>query len=371
MKILSLSLQNFRSFPDLTINWAQGQQHLLLGPNGAGKTNLLEALAVLSLTRSFLSVDEQDVVLWGGDFYRVRGEVEDDEGQTGTVEVVSQFLPRKQKACFINDVRTPISDALGHVPTVTFLPQDLELFVGSPALRRRFLDDILCQVSPQYSRALSQYLKILKQRNSLLRRIADGNARRADLASWDTMLAQAGARIVIGRLELIEVFQCALGSEIRSLGEQWQDIQMVYTRKGDAREEAELSEQFCALLQHYQDRDVLLQSTTVGPHRDDWSLMVDDRPLQTFASRGQQRTAVLALLFLKVSFLELRRGEKPLVLLDDVFSELDDHHQVSLLQTFDDYQVFVSATHVPPELHGAQMWWVGEGKVVAKAFQSA
>lgn len=367
MRILSFSLEQFRSFTRLEVDLEGPNVHVLLGPNGAGKTNVLEGLCVLSLTRSFLSVEEADIIQWGKEFYRVKAQLEDDHGEKSAVEVVSQILPRKQKACFINDVKKSLSETVGHLPTVAFLPQDLELFIGSPAGRRRFLDLLLCQVSPEYAQALSQYLKILKQRNALLKKISEGVAKRGDLQQWDILLSQSSAIVTLKRLELMEVFQCTLTEELQSLGELWKEAVLVYLRKGEARTEEDLIQEMQELLKHCQERDVILQSTTVGPHRDDWRIDIDGRPLVTFASRGQQRAAVLALLFLKVSFLELRRGEKPVVLLDDVFSELDDNHQSALLRCFDDYQVIITATHVPQELEGAKVWEMGKmGKCLTK-----
>ena len=170
------------------------------------------------------------------------------------------------------------------------------------------------------------------------------------------MISEAGSILILKRLELIEVFQCTLLQELNTLGESWGKAELVYKRKGRARIEDEIMIELMEHLQHYQERDIMLQSTTVGPHRDDWFVEADEREITTFASRGQQRAAVLALIFLKVSFLEIRRGEKPIVLLDDVFSELDDNHQRALLKCFDDYQVIISATHVPSGIKDAKVW---------------
>jgi|TARA_B100002003_G_scaffold67143_1_gene62472 DNA replication and repair protein RecF len=367
VRIKSLSLEKFRSFQELSMDFKSANIHVLLGPNGAGKTNILESISVLSETKSFLGSQEIDLVNWGEEYTRVKAKLKNDQSEISLIEVVSQIAPRKQKACFINDVKLQLSDAVGHLPTVAFLPQDLELFAGSPQVRRKFLDSLLSQVSPEYSKALSQYTKILKQRNSLLRKIAEGVAKRGDLKQWDQMLSDAGSILILKRLELIEVFQCTLLQEFNTLGEEWSSAELKYKRKGSARTEDDLACELQDLLEHYQERDIMLQSTTVGPHRDDWFVEADGRELTTFASRGQQRAAVLALIFLKVSFLEIRRGEKPVVLLDDVFSELDDNHQRALLKCFDDYQVIISATHVPTELEGAKVWEVGE-QVQTKVF---
>jgi len=358
VRIQSINLEQFRSFPKLDIDLSGENINILLGPNGMGKTNILESISILSEMQSFLRAQEEDLVHWGKDYARVSAGLINDQKEESKIEVVRQLLPRKQKACFINDVKTPLANSVGHLPTVAFLPQDLELFTGPPNLRRRFLDSLLSQVSPEYARALSAYGKIIKQRNSLLKKIVDGSAGRGDLKSWDQMVAKEGALITLKRLELIEVFQCTLLQEVQTLGEKWESVELVYKRKGEARTQEDLESEIMELLEHYQERDLILCSTTIGPHRDDWHIEADARSLTSFASRGQQRAAVLALIFLKVSFLEIRRGEKPVVLLDDVFSELDDEHQKALLKCFDDYQVIISATHVPEGVEGARVWEV-------------
>lgn len=360
MRITSLSLERFRSYQKKDMAFGDDLVHVLLGPNGEGKTNVLEALSLLSLTKSCLPVEEADIIAWGEDYYRLKAQVVADSGEEKSLELFSQIAPRKQKACFINDVKVPISQMVGTLPTVIFLPQDLELFTGSPGSRRRFLDQILCQVSPEYMQTLMQYQKILKQRNALLRKIADGIARRTDLAVWDEKVAETGTVVMLRRLELCEVLQCSLPEELKSLGEDWDDAQIVYERKGEMREFHAAKEELLDLLSHFQERDIVLKSTTIGPHRDDWKIVVDGRDIATFASRGQQRTAILALLFLQVSYLELQRLEKPVVLLDDVFSELDDHHQQSLLRSLEEYQVIITTTHIPEEISGARVWEIVE-----------
>jgi len=366
MRISRLTFEQFRSFRTLAVECSEGLVHLFLGPNGAGKTNILEGVSVLSLLRSFLISQEADLIHWGEEYYRLRAEMQTDDGTLGSVEVVSQLQPRKRKVCFLNDVQVPLVSAIGRLPTVAFLPQDLELSCGAPAVRRRFFDELLCQVSPAYAQTLTRYQKILKQRNTLLRRIGEGVSGEKDLAQWDLLLSEQGAALLVPRLELAEIFARALCEEVTNLGESWQDVRLVYERRGSAREQSEIASEFRELLMHYRERDIILQSTSVGPHRHDWHVEVEGRPLSSFASRGQQRTVVIALLFLKVSYLELKRCEKPVILLDDVFSELDDAHQQALLKSFDAYQVFITSTHSPAALHGAHVLTVGEGKVRGK-----
>jgi DNA replication and repair protein RecF len=348
---------------------AESDLHLLYGPNGSGKTNVIEALSVLALTKSALGHEEPEVVMWGANFYRVRATVRTDDGEERTLEVVSQLSPRKQKACFRNDVRLQLTEMVGQLPTVLFLPQDLQLFSGPPAERRRFIDQLLCQVLPEYFEALVTYQKVLKQRNSLLKAIRDGIAGEDTLEPWDAQAAAAGSILRETRLELIETFGLMLADEIRSLGELWSDIQILYERDGSARSRAELQTEILESFRRTRQRDVLLQSTCTGPHRDDWTLIIDGRELSTFGSRGQQRVCALALTALEASYLELRRNEKPIVLLDDVFSELDDAHQRAVLTAFTGHQLFLTSTHLPPlpEDREASAWRVTKGQVEAES----
>lgn len=364
MRLLSLHLDQFRNHRSLGLELGGVDVHLFAGPNGSGKTNILESVTVLSLSKSFLGADDEHLRTWGTEFYRVRGVACTDAGEERSVEVVSQILPRKQKACFVNDVRSPVSQLVGSLPFVAFLPQDLSLFSGPPAERRRFIDQILCQVSSEYFVSLLEYQKILKQRNTLLRHVADGRQDADSLDSWDEELSKRGSVVTLLRLELMETFTLALGEEVRSLGERWSSAGVSYTRSGTARERGELERELQMLLRDTRSRDVLLQSTGIGPHRDDWHLTADGRPLPSFASRGQQRVGVLALLFLEASYLELRTGEKPIILLDDIYSELDDAHRERVTGSFAGHQVLMTGTHVPEGFMG-KVWEVKDGTPVA------
>ncbi|MEI8230048.1 MAG: DNA replication and repair protein RecF [Candidatus Peregrinibacteria bacterium] len=364
MRLTRLSLTQWRSYKDLDLPFGEGDVHLLLGPNGSGKTNVLEAVSLLSSAHSFLSVTEYDLMHWGTEYYRILGEAQLDAGMAKTLEVVSQELPRKARVFFLDDVRIPQQRFVGALPAVTFLPQDLELFVGSPARRRDVLNDLLVQVSPAFAVSLTTYQKVLRQRNTLLRKIVDGLGRPQDLQVWDEALACEGAVITLRHLEILQMLQCTLGEELQALGESWNDAVLCYERKGEELTQAGIEQELLGLLLHYRERDLLLCQTTVGPHRHDWRMDIDGRSLPTFASRGQQRTAVLALLFLQVSYIDLQRGEKPIILLDDVFSELDEEHQERLLDSLSGHQVLLTATHLPRRVpRGAEVYEVSMGKV--------
>lgn len=363
MRVLRLTLEHFRNYASHEVDLSGSNIHLFRGPNGSGKTNLIEAISLLSITKSVRGRDEQDLPRWGSPYYRVKGIIESDAKDTGTLEVVTEVTPRKRKACFINDVKVSLSQMVGYLPTVTFLPQDLMLFSGAPVERRRFMDQLLCQIFPEYLSTLSAYQKVVQQRNALLKRISEGRGDDGSLSLWDKEVARKGSVITLARLELIETLNATFLSELRNLGESWTEARILYDRRSEARDKQSIEDELLKLLNDHHPRDIAMGSTSVGPHREDWQVHIEGRPLPTFASRGQERVAVLALLFLEVSFLELRRGEKPVVLLDDAFSELDDQHQRSLLDGLKEYQVILTATRIPPEAREIKIWDVKEGVV--------
>lgn len=348
MRFTELQLTDFRSYASAAGAFPnQPGCVAFVGENGAGKTNVIEALSILSLTRSCRGNDEDELVRWGQAFYRLKATVAADDGTTKTIEAVSELSPRKRKALFVNDIKVSASEFVGVVPTVTFLPQDLLLFSGPPAERRRFLDQLLSQVSPAYMAALSQYQQVVQQRNALLKTLAQTGGDQSVLDVWDREVAKSGAAVTLPRLELVGTFGLTFAEELARLGESWTDVALRYDRKTSARSAADLEEESFRLLRASRERDILLQATLSGPHREDWQVSVGGRDLPTFASRGQERTAVLALLFLQVSYLQLQRGETPVLLLDDACSELDERHQQLLLSGFPGAQVFLTATRLP------------------------
>lgn len=363
MRLLSLQLEQFRTYPGLSLDLGEGSIHLLLGQNGAGKTNLLEAISVLSLTRSLRGSDDDDLRTWGNDHYRVQGRAETDTGQIITLETVSVTTPRRRRACFINDVQKPVGEYAGTLPTVAFLPEDLGLFRGPPSERRRFLDQVLCQVSQEYMRSLSSYQQVLKQRNTLLRTLKDGGDPDS-LTPWEKQMAEYGAVITLLRLELLQTINLSLQDELSRLGEKWAEPSLQYDRETQSTTQEDLCEELKALFQRSRPRDREMLSTSVGPHREDWQLVAGERPLPTWASRGQERIALIALLLLQVAFVELRRGERPVILLDDVLSELDSGHQNFLLQSLHGHQILLSGTHMPEAMDSLIVWHVMPGQVL-------
>lgn len=357
MRIRSLSLSQFRNYTSQEVVFDASPVQLLIGENGSGKTNVLEAMSILSMLSSCRGAEETDVVQWEKDFYRLRAEVEQENGERHVLEAVTELQPRKRRAFFIDDVRMTAAQMVGRLPTVTFLPEDILLFSGAPQQRRAFLDNVLTQVSVPYAHALAQYKKLLAQRNALLKRIADRLEQPDSLEPWDREIAPHATLIMRERTQLITTFNLSFTDELQHLGESWKQATLQPTRPP--------VDDVLTALRERRDRDCLLCTTTVGPHRDDWFADIDGRNLVSFASRGQERAAVLALLLLSVSYLEVRTGEKPVILLDDAFSELDDRHRLALLSTLQEHQVFLTTTHLPPHVKDAAVLAVAHGTVTA------
>ncbi len=364
MRLRSLSLEQFRSYERLIVQLPEANRQIFIGENGEGKTNLVEAVSFLSMGRSCLRAQCEDIVRWGTDFFRIRAETIADDGTEATIEYVWQLSPRRQSAMFVRDIKVPLLQFIGTLPTIVFLPQDLDLFTGAPSARRSFLDSLLSQLKPAFAASRLEYEQILKQRNALVSRIADGESPESDLDLWDERLAHAAAELTLARQEVIDLFNERLAATISSLGEgEWSDIRMMHIRKTTALDEATIEAELLQLFQNARLRDLAVRATTVGPHREDWQLCTAGRNIAVFASRGQQRAALISLLLGSATLFEQVRGEHPVILLDDVLSELDDHHQSALLDSLSGHQVFITATHTVPIEEDVVKWKVNQGAV--------
>ncbi len=364
MRLTSLSLEQFRSYDRLLVEFSDEDQLMFVGENGEGKTNLVEAISFLSVGRSCLRAKPEDALRWGADFFRLRAETLGDSGEASSVEYVFQQSPRRQSAMFIRDVRTPLLQFIGALPTIVFLPQDLDIFTGSPSMRRSFLDVLLSQLKPDYAAKRIEYERVLKQRNAVLSRIADHEAGLDDLSLWDGRLVEIGSGLILLRDEMIVLFNRSLQKTIADLGEtEWNDVRMMHDRKTRETNLKAIEIEMRELLITARDRDLAVCSTTIGPHRDDWHLQALGHDVALFASRGQQRAAFIALLLTSAVLFREVRGERPVILLDDVLSELDDHHQQALLSSLAGHQVIITTTHTVPLKQRCQVWKVGKGNV--------
>ncbi|WP_346355092.1 DNA replication/repair protein RecF [Azotosporobacter soli] len=340
MKVQQLILRNFRNYDVLELSPAAGI-NILLGNNAQGKTNIIEALYYSALGRSHRTSSDEEMIRWEQD----GGAIQVLFSRMGVEqELRIQFLPSKGKSCFHNGHKIKAKDIVGMFNAVLFAPEDLMLVKGAPVLRRRFLDGEISQASPYYYQQLLSYNRILGQRNHLLKKIRERKAKEELLDSWDPQLAKAAASIVGKRLEAVKKLAMLANLMHRKITANQENLQVQYQLSGIGEGDLSPAAYEKALLEGRR-QDVFRGSTGVGPHRDDLTLLVNNVALRSFGSQGQQRTGALSLKLAELEYIKSETGEYPVLLLDDVMSELDESRREHLLAFIKDrIQTFISAT---------------------------
>lgn len=331
--ISSLRIQNIRSHADYQVTFSPDVT-VITGANGSGKTTLLEALYIALQGSSFKGVDG-DVLRSTSPWWRIDVRDHDDHRRTITFDPAR---PSRRKQFTIDQVTSARLLPKHKRPVILFEPDDLRLLSGSPARRRAFIDTLISKVNPLYATALRKYERALRQRNTLLKQTY---VNRDELFAWDVALAEHGAYLIEQRIVFIERLNDGLNDAYDDIAQAHDDVSMHYSHTfvGDTKQKL-LNE----LHAHY-ERDKILGNTSVGPHRHDVIFMLNNRPATAVASRGETRTIILALKFLEVSLVEQLSEIKPLILLDDVFSELDETRQKALSDRTRGYQIIMTSTH--------------------------
>ena len=357
MRLRSLRLRNHRNYAQLDLTPGAGV-NVFIGPNGQGKTNLLEAVAMLALSSSPRARRETELVGPIAPGSRIEADVETAGLRRELAITLNVDGERARRTIEVDGVRRRAFDLPGHFRVTLFWPDDLGLVKGGPELRRRFLNQLLVQVEPGYARALAGLRRVLEQRNSLLKRIAAGEGGEDILEAWNQELVQIGSEIARARSKAVselepEAARCH--AEIAA-GER---LQIEY--EGPPENLAEAVNNSLA-------EDLRRGTTSVGPHRDDLRIVLDGQDARAFASQGQQRTAVVSLKLAEAALIEARSGERPVLLLDDVLSELDSDRRTALLrEVAAGGQVIVTSVEAgpfPPDLIAHSLvWTVSEGRI--------
>lgn len=373
MPVRTLSLDGFRSYTRLEVSFGDGP-HVVVGRNAAGKTNLVEALVVLSTGRSHRSSSDPELVRWGADFARAAAEVE-SEGRSEELEVVVYARgsgPGTRKRVRVNGVNRRASALRPVLRTVLFAPEDMLLIVGSPSLRRNLLDAIVAQREPTAAAVMSTYQRTLTQRNSLLRRIREDEADRAELPYWTEVIIEHGARVLDWRQEALAALAEPLARAHREIAPDEPELALRYISNVEPRPDEGNAAALRRRLHETAEKEVWNGATLVGPHRDDLVFVSAGRELTEFASRGQQRTAILALKLAELDVLAALDGRPPLLLLDDVFSELDPQRRAHLVRRIGELPQAIVTTTTPDDLDAAlveasTLWLVEPGAVTRTA----
>ena len=330
MILESLNLLNFRSFPKKNFQFSS-KISLVVGPNTSGKTNLLEAIFLLATGKSFRAGIEREMISYRKEVARVKGQIENPEKTDLEIvltagQVGGERAPKKRY--LVNGVGKRMVDFVGQLSSVFFGPEDLEIIINSPSIRRAYLDLVLEQVDRDYRRANLSYQKGLRQRNRLLEQIRDENKPRSILFFWDKLLLENGEIISQKREEFIEF--------INSQPDHFGNLNISYDKSLISPQR----------LEKYEKEEVAAGMTLVGPHRDDFQVKLKERNLHPFGSRGEQRTAVFSLKLGELEYIAKKTGQRPILLLDDIFSELDHQRRKHLFEVIPKQQTIMTTTDI-------------------------
>jgi DNA replication and repair protein RecF len=403
--LTNLSLTNFRNYVRLELDFP-GRLTLVQGANAQGKTSLLEAIYYLATSKSPHADSDRELVNFlaredSTRFVRVLGKVQHGPPANTPEQLEVLLAPANgdttgyTKRVRLNGVVHRVLDLVGHVRVVLFLPEDIELVTGAPSVRRRYLDIALCQIDPVYLRTLSTWNQVLAQRNALLRRLREQGGSPQQLEFWDEKLITLGSYLTVKRQWFVAALDAAAGPRQRALTEDRERVVLEYVPSVDvARDPIQTASQLAlryevvaepapdapaitqdhllaayrAQLAALRSREIMAAMTLLGPHRDELRFRVQGRDLRTYGSRGQQRTATLALKLAEFEVMREASGEPPVLLLDDVMSELDAQRRAKLLQALEGVaQAIITTTDwddFTPEFRAhARCLTVAEGRV--------
>ena len=334
MIIQSLELENFRNYGTLSVHF-DSRTNILYGDNAQGKTNILEAVYLSATTKSHKGSKDKDLINFASEEAHIRTYVTKD-GLENRVDM--HLRKNKSKGIAINGQKIKkAADLLGLLNVVFFSPEDLSIIKNGPSERRRFVDMELCQLDSVYLHNLNHYNKIVNQRNRLLKDLYANPGLKDTLFLWDSQLVAFGQKIIERRNTFIsQLNEIIYGLHLKLTGGK-EELQIVY-------EPDVLALDFEEKLQKCQERDIRLKQTSIGPHRDDFSFAVGTVDIRKFGSQGQQRTAALSLKLAEIELVKKMTKDVPLLLLDDVLSELDSNRQNYLLNSIGELQTIITCT---------------------------
>lgn len=344
MRITQMELRNFRNYIHAEL-CPDSRLTVLTGPNAQGKTNVLEALHLCCLGRSHRTSHDRELIAWGQDRCSVKVAVRRRDGMHEAAVVLYRGEERRKQVQVNGKQVTRIGELMGNFHGILFSPEDLSIVKGGPGERRRFLDMELSQLRPVVFYALQRYARSLSQRNNLLRELSKAPSLRATLDTWDEQLAEVGAAVVVHRRSYVEALSAEAQRNYAAIAGESDALSVRYSTQLDGGgDQSVLAEQFAARLRKAREEDIRRGSTSVGPHRDDLRLLLGDRDARMYGSQGQQRTVALSLKLAELDVVRAERGENPVLLLDDVMSELDPYRRRQLVERIASVQTILTCT---------------------------
>ncbi len=360
MIIKTVELKNYRNYESLELPLGR-KVNILYGDNAQGKTNVLESIFMCATTKSHRGTHDRDIIKMGEEEAHIRMNIE----KTGIPHKIDMHLKKnKAKGVAVDGIKiTKSVDFFGMLNVVFFSPEDLNIIKNGPAERRRFMDMELCQLNKMYMHELTLYNKILAQRNNLLKQLQVSKEAMDTLSVWDEQLVAHGINIINDR----NVFLSELNEIVRDIHERISGGKEMLS----AEYQPNVSkDEFLEKLKRTHERDIYTKTTNAGPHRDEIRFTVDATDLKVYGSQGQQRTAALALKLAEIELVKKKTGENPVLLLDDVLSELDRNRQHYLLNSIEGIQTLITCTGMEEFVGDRQkydsIFYVENGKIESK-----
>lgn len=360
MIIENVSLKNFRNYQDESLILAP-ETNILVGSNGQGKTNILEGIYYLLNGKSYRVQREAELIRWGESFFDLAGRFRVQKRRI----VINSHYENRRKTVAVNNVPVlKLSDYVGTINAVSFSPDDLTMVKGGPVERRKFLDRHIAQLRPGYIGTLNHYNKVLQQKAALLKSSLGEKDKCSQLQLWNNQLTELGERIIKSRFQLVVQLQQKARAIYADIASETEDLGMIYSSLGKNDLEQALKA-LPQLLEEKMKEEIERQSIQVGPHRDDLILILQGKSARLYASQGQQRTIVLSLKLSQVELIRDDKAEYPLLLLDDVLSELDQFRRSFLLEFIRSYSIqtlltMTNGEKLPP---GQAMFEIEKGSI--------
>lgn len=353
MYIEQVKIKNFRNLYEQDITLSKNI-NIFSGLNGAGKTSFLECIYLSAIGRSFKTHSEREIITFNNTDLFVNTKV-NREGVINNISIsISKF---KNKSINLNGLALKkLGDLLGTIYIVSFTPLDLSLIKDGPSVRRHFIDMELCQISNLYYYQLKQYNQALKQRNALLKKIKENHSLKDTMFIWDEKLVEHGKNIIDYRKDFINKISEISNGIHSSLTNNLEFLEIVYKPNVS-------KDNFMKKLENNLDKDIYFGATSYGVHKDDIDFFINNKDVKTFASQGQQRTVSLSTKLAEIKLIELEKNEKPVLLLDDVLSELDKNRQEYLLNNILGLQTIITCTGVEDIINGLNKLDYGDMKV--------
>jgi len=341
MKLKKLYLKNFRNHENLLINFNRNIT-FIFGNNGLGKTNILEAIYFISTTKSLKAEVDKELINHQQKFLINQAVIDDGEDQI-TLEIsldcIHSTNNRSIKKVKVNQVPKSITSFAGQLKSVLFTPADVDIIFSSSSARRKYLDTIFYQVSEEYKKSIIDYTKALKQRNRILENYKETGRGLEQLGIWTEILVREGTIIQNYRQKLFDFFAQTINNLYEKLNLPESEIKFIYKKNEASFENYE----------KFKSKELITGLTTAGPHKDDFEIFYNNSDVAKFGSRGQQRIAITTVKLIELDFIYQQTNTKPILLLDDIFSELDDKNKKAILNTIQDQQTIITSVYELPE----------------------